>query len=313
MEENLAEIMQNQRQENIEKFKRMSSKYISRKKINLWNKYVDNYYDNTDSNEHPMTEVFNYVAQLTDNSKPENVADLFMRRTGPFNHAKTAAKTIAFFSIKGEEFYKDLTILAKENNKEDIIDEDFAFKLGEINVCDDIDEGLLLLKVKNAKISIGDYEDIKALCFENGFIKGLTKNSLPVIGEKFDNLYVFYIIHKASSYERFLIHDPKTTHLNKKKQTNWGFITNNKGEFLSTIKVEPIIEETDEQLTLSVFHERDDIYQYLTDNHIILPIIREIYELGLPINEESKTLTINAIMFREMQESLKLQKEPNNN
>lgn len=57
------------------------------------------------------------------------------------------------------------------------------------------------------------------------------------------------------------------------------------------------------------YHKRDDIYQQLTDNHIILPIIREIYELGLPINEKSKTLTINAIMFREMQESIKLQKD----
>lgn len=308
MEENLAELMQRQRLENIEKFKRVSGKSIPKEKLNLWNLYVDNYYDNVEPNEHPMTEVYNYIAQLREKSIPENVAELFMRRSGPFNHAKTAAKTIAFFAIKGEEFYKEVTTLAENAGKQDIIDKDFAFKLGEFNACDDIEEGLLLFKTHPIKVTIGNHEDIDALYYENGFIKGLTHDSLPVIGEKIDNLYVFYIINEDSSYERILIHDPNTTHLNKKRQTKWGFVTDSKGKFLATIKDEPIIEETDKELTLSALHERDNIYQHLNDNHIILPIIREIYELGLPINEDSKTLTINAIMFREMQESIKLQK-----
>ena len=309
MEENLINNLQLQRQKTIDNFKEVSSRRIPQEKRHLWHMYVDNYYGNIESNDHPMEEVFNYIAQLPKKSKALDVAELFMRRSGAFAHAKIAAKTIAFFSVNGEEFYKEFSNLAKENNKEDIVDENFAFKLREINASDDLAEALPLLKTKTVTIDIGDYKGINALYFENDFIKGLTKDSLPVIGEKFDNLYVFYVIHKDSSYERFLIHDPNNSRLNKKRQTKWGFVTNNKGEFLSTIKDEPKIEETEEQLTLSVFHERDNIYQNLTDNHIILPIIREIYELGLPINEDSNTLTINAIMFKEMQESIKLQKD----
>lgn len=308
MEENLIEVMEEQRQKNIEKFKRMSSKYIQKEKTNLWNKYVDNYYDSEEANEHSMAEVFNYIEQLTINPNPQNVAVSFMRRTGSFAHASIAAKTIAFFAKSGKEFYKELSTLVEEENKEGIIDNNFANRLSEIDACGDIDEALPLLEVKTANISIGDNEGIRALCFENGFIRGLTKDNLPVIGEKIENQYAFYIINKDSSYERFLIHDPNSSHLNKKKQTKWGFVTNNKGEFLSSIKEEPKIEYTEETLTLADFHNRDDIYQYLTDNHVVLSILHEIYELGLPISEENNTLTIKAIMFREMQEAIKLQK-----
>ncbi|MDE6292581.1 MAG: hypothetical protein K2L98_02745, partial [Bacilli bacterium] len=244
MEENLVEVMQMQREKNIEKFKRMSSKYVQEEKVSLWHKYVDNYYDSDETNEHSMAEIFNYIEQLTINSNPQNVAVSFMRRSSSFAHASIAAKTIAFFAKRGKEFYKELSTLAEEENKEDIVDNNFANRLSEIDACEDIDEALPLLNVKTANISIGEYEDISALCFENGFIKGLTKDNSPVIGEKIDNQYAFYIINKDSSYERFLIHDPNSTHLNKKKQTKWGFVTNNKGDFLSSIKEEPKIEYT---------------------------------------------------------------------
>lgn len=308
MEEELTTTMQMQKQKTIDKFKKISSKYIPSEKVTLWHNYLDNYYGNTENNEHPMEEVFNYIAQSSSRITAATLAELFMRRSGSFDHAATAAKTIAFFSKMGEDFYKELTTLVQKEHKESIIDTDFAFKLHEINACDDIDEALMLLKVKPIKISIAEYKDINALYYENGFIKGKTQNGLPVIGEKIDNQYAFYIISEDSSYMRFLIHDPETNHINKKRQTTWGFASNNKGEFISKIEQEPVIEETKEPLTLEEYHERENIYSNLSDDHIILPIMREIYELGLPINEDSKTITIQAIMFREMQKSIKLQK-----
>lgn len=308
MEEDLKVTMKKQRQRTIDKFKKVSSKYIPREKLALWHKYVDNYYGNTETNEHPMDEVFNYIAQSSSHITTITLADLFMRRTGSFDHAATAAKTIAFFSKKGEEFYEELSKLAEKENRESIIDREFAFKLHEVNACDDIDEALILFNMKTVKISLGEYKDIKAICYENGFIKGMTKDNLPVVGEKIENQYVFYIINDDVSYTRFLLHDPKTSHINKKRQSTWGFVSNNKGEILAKLEDEPIIEYTDEFLTLEEYHERENIYQNLDNDHIILPIIREIYELCLPVNEESNTLTIKAIMFREMQKSIKLQK-----
>ncbi len=309
MEEELTTLIEQEKQRMVQKFKEMSSKYIPEAKIALWHKYLDNYYNNTEANEHPMEEVFNYIAQSSPRTTAKALADLFMRRSGSFDYATTSAKTIAFFSKNGEKFYEELSKIAEKEGKESIIDNIFAKKLHEINKSDDIDEAIMLLKVKTAKINIGDYKDIQALFYENDFIKGLTKEGLPVIGEKIDNLYAFYIINDDYSYTRFLIHDPNNAnHVNKKRPSTWGFISNNKGEFIAKLESEPAISITEETLTLEEYHEQENIYESLSNDYIILPVMREIYELMLPINEESKTLTIKAIMFREMQKAIKLQK-----
>ena len=65
MEKDLITTMQKQRRKTIDKFKQMSNKYIQEQKVELWDKYVDNYYEDLGTNEHPMNEVFNYIAQLS--------------------------------------------------------------------------------------------------------------------------------------------------------------------------------------------------------------------------------------------------------
>lgn len=309
MRENLINNVQSQRQKTIDNFKMASRKYIAETRINLWDKYIDKYYSNTQASETSMEEIFKYIDMLSSRIKPRDVAYLFMDCTSSFANASIVAKTVAFFSIKGGEFYKELENITLNENREDLIDKEFALKLREVDACDDIDEALLLFQVKTANISLANYEDIQVLIYENGFIKGLTQDKKPVIGQKIDNQYVFYIIGD-SSYERFLIYDPNPNQLKNKRQTIWGFITNESGKFIEKVKEVPKIIETDDILTLSELHNRGDIHQYLSDNYIILSIMREIYELGLPINEKSDTLTIKAIMFREMQEAIKLQKEP---
>ncbi len=309
MEKDLITKMQKQRRKTIDKFKQMSSKYIQEQKVELWDKYVDNYYEDLGTTEHPMNEVFNYIAQLSSHLSPQSVAKLFMRRTGPFDHALVAAKTIAFFAKNGDEFYEALKEIAREEKKEGIIDEIFASKLHAVNALDEIEEGLELFQVKTVNLDLASYKGIKALTFENGFIKGVTPDKHPVIGQKIDSQYVFYIINSESKYLRLLIQEPLASHVNKKRQKNWGFITDEKGTHISKVEEEPIISYIDEPMTIDELHERDNISQYLSNDQIILSVLKEIYDLSLPINEQSNTTTIKAVMYKEMSEFVKLQKK----
>lgn len=305
MEEDLVNQMEEQRKRMIEKFKIMSIKYIDPKKHELWKKFIDEFYSQEETSISSMEETFNYISQLTDKSHPIRVAELFMRRTVSFDHASKIAKVVAFFAVNGEKFYQKLHILAHREGKDAIIDTNFFHNLHEVNASDDIDLAMQLFDVKRVRVSIDAYDEMDVLVFNNGFIKGLTWDKDVVIGEKIDNYYVFYIIESDGTYQRFLIHDPKTAHLNSKKQSTWGFVTNEKGEFLSKVTNKPEVEDSDEVLTLEEFKKLDDIYGSLN----IIPVLHEIYGLTRPINEDSKTLTIQAIMYKEMQESMRLEKE----
>lgn len=269
MEEDLVNQMEEQRKRMIEKFKIMSIKYIDPKKHELWKKFIDEFYSQEETSISSMEETFNYISQLTDKSHPIRVAELFMRRTVSFDHASKIAKVVAFFAVNGEKFYQKLRILAHREGKDAIIDTNFLHNLHEVNASDDIDLAMQLFDVKRVRVSIDAYDEMDVLVFNNGFIKGLTWDKDVVIGEKIDNYYVFYIIESDGTYQRFLIHDPKTAYLNSKKQSTWGFVTNEKGEFLSKVTNKPEVEDSDEVLTLEEFKKLDDIYGRLN----IIPVL----------------------------------------
>lgn len=308
MEEQLTNMMEEQRQKMIERFKKMSIKYVIPEKRELWCTYIDNFYSNKENSISSMEEIVNYMAQLTAKSHPTDVATLFMRRTSAFNNASDVAKVVAFFSLKGEEFYQELTSLATKEKNTSIVDASFLHNLHEINKGEDIDLAIQLFSIKPINILIGDTE-ISAIMHDNGFIKGLTKDSKVVIGEKINNYYAIYIIETDGTYQRCLMHDPASAHINTKRQSTWGFINNEKGKFIVKIANKPEIKETNINLTLEEYESCDNIYDNLDSELCIIPILYEIYSLTKPINSESKITTIQAIMFREMQESLRLDKE----
>lgn len=307
MEDNLTSIMEEQRKKMIEKFKNMSIKYVKEEKHELWHSFIDSYYGNTENTITSMEEIFNYMSQLTNDSDPENVADLFMRRTASFDNAPKVAKIVAFFSYKGEEFYQNLEEFPK-NSKKPLTDKTFLHHLHELNNSEDIDAGLELFKNKLLDIHIGEYS-ISAIMHDNGHIKGLTTDYKPVIGEKIDNYYGFYIIEEDGTYQRYLIHNPNTTNINAKRQSTWGFITNERGKYISKITDKPEICVNETLLTLDEYMHHYNIYDNIYHNLSIIPILYEIYGLSRPINEGSKISTIQGIMYKEMQESRRLDKE----
>lgn len=286
-------------QRTIDDFKKISREYIPPNKRSLWDKYVENYYASK-ANDGSMQKILNYIAQLSEHSQVSDIAEFFVRQANSYKSASDIAKVIAFFSYRGLSFYKDLANNNKTKQNNLIIDEAFIEKLDIINNSKDIEEGFVLSNIRVVKSNIEDFVPIEALIYKNGFIKGQTLSKEVVLGSQIENYYAFYIINNSGTYRRYLLKEPSKDDLTKEGETPIGFVTDHKGNLLSKINKNLHITYLN-HVSLEVIQTLNNVDQNLANDSLLLTIMKELYELSLPINEETDIITIEAIMYQDSQ------------